>query len=167
MLILQQKFLTEGRQTRSVHYSVEEAFNLATIYGARAAKMAEKTGSIAEGKVADITIFSATSPCMLAAAQHDPIAAVILHSSPGDVEIVIVDGVVRKKNGKLVPVQVDEKAQRTAGKSSLEWSDVVEEILRRQKVMDGKIQGVDLDDALDRLIDVWHVDRSAALADNV
>ena len=35
---------------------------------------------------------------MVGAAQHDPVAAIILHSSPADIETVIVDGIVRKKD---------------------------------------------------------------------
>ncbi|TKA60922.1 hypothetical protein B0A55_11894 [Friedmanniomyces simplex] len=156
-----EKFLQQGKQPSSVKYTVEEAFNLATIRGARAAKMGDKTGSIVEGKCADLVIFSATSPCMLAAAQQDPVAAVILHSSPSDVETVIIDGVMRKKGGKLVNVAVDEKAKATAGRSSLKWDDVAQQVLRRRVTLGERIRGVDLKDAEQRMMDAWHIDKQA------
>ena len=100
--------MAQGKSPNSVYYTVEEAFNLATIRGARAAKMEAKVGSIAEGKAADLVIFSGTSPSMVAAAQHDPVAAVILHSNPNDVEYVVIDGVIRKRASKLIECGIRE-----------------------------------------------------------
>ena len=59
---------------------------------------------------------------MLAAVEHEPIAAILLHSSVRDVDTVIVDGVVRKENGKLLPVQAKGK--------QWQWSDVAKEVLK-------------------------------------
>ena len=94
----------------TVGYSAEEAFNLATIRGAHAMKMAEQIGSIAEGKLADLVIFDANTPSMICASVHDPVAAIILHSSPADVDMVIIDGVIQKM-GKLLDVQLDARGK--------------------------------------------------------
>lgn len=154
------KFLAQDKSPNSVHYTVEEAFNLATIRGARAAKMADRVGSIAEGKLADLVIFSGTSPGMVGAAQHDPVAAVILHSSPADVEYVVVDGVLRKRAGKLVNVDVDKKAQGFVGQPKLAWDDVAKEVVSRREVLQKKIEKIDMRAAAEAIKDMWHLDRS-------
>jgi adenine deaminase len=143
-----------------VHYTVEEAFNLATIRGARAAKMGDKTGTITEGKQADLVIFSGTSPGMVAGAQHDPVAAVILHSNPGDIEYVIVDGVLRKSAGKLVNFDIDEKAQHHVDHLKLSWDDVAKQVITRREILQKKIEKIDMQAATDEIIGQWHLDRS-------
>jgi hypothetical protein len=55
---------------------------------------------LVEGAKADIVVFDGTSPNMLG--WDDPVAAVILHSNPGDVEHVLVNGEFRKRDFKLV-----------------------------------------------------------------
>ena len=155
-----QKFLAQDKSPLSVHYTVEEAFNLATIRGARAAKMGDKVGSIAEGKQADLVVFSGTSPGMVAAAQHDPVAAVILHSHPGDVEYVVVDGVLRKRAGKLVNVDVEKQSQEFVGRQKLAWEDVAKEVIARREVLQKKIEKLDMPAVSEALIDQWGLDRS-------
>lgn len=122
--------------------------------------MSDKIGSIAEGKRADLTIFSATSPGMVAAAQHDPVAAIILHSHPSDIDYVIVDGVLRKSAGKLVNVDVDKKAQALTGQPKISWEDVAKEVIRRREVLQKKIEQIDMKPATEALIDQWYLDRS-------
>lgn len=96
----------ENGEYPNVNIKLEGMFNLGTIQGARAVNMADKIGSIEVNKLADIVIFDATSPGMVCAAEEDPLAAVLLHANVGDIEVVIVDGVVRKECGKLVDVQL-------------------------------------------------------------
>ena len=155
-----QKFLAQDKSPLSVHYTVEEAFNLATIRGARAAKMGDKIGSIAEGKQADLAIFSGTSPGMVAAAQHDPVAAVILHSSPSDVECVVIDGILRKRAGKLTNVDVEKQSQEFVGQQKLAWEDVAKEVIARREVLQKKIDKIDMPAVTEALIDQWGLDRS-------
>lgn len=120
----------------NLNVKVVEAFNLATIKGARAMGMGDKIGSIVEGKLADLVIWDKTSPGMLAAAEQDPVAAIIAHSSPRDVVTVIVDGVVRKENGKLLPVDIE-------GGKKLGWEHVGQEVLRSRKDIQKKVEGID------------------------
>ncbi|KAM0694466.1 hypothetical protein Q7P36_004821 [Cladosporium allicinum] len=155
-----EKFLAQDKSPLSVHYTVEEAFNLATIRGARAAKMGDKIGSIAESKQADLVIFSGTSPGMIAAAQHDPVAAVILHSHPGDVEYVVIDGILRKRAGKLINVDVEKQSQEFVGQQKLAWKDVAKEVIARREVLQKKIEKIDMPAVTEALIDQWGLDRS-------
>jgi hypothetical protein len=122
--------------------------------------MGDKVGSIAEGKQADLVVFSGTSPGMVAAAQHDPVAAVILHSHPGDVEYVVVDGVLRKRAGKLVNVDVEKQSQEFVGRQKLAWEDVAKEVIARREVLQKKIEKLDMPAVSEALIDQWGLDRS-------
>ncbi|KAJ6563570.1 hypothetical protein DFH09DRAFT_1158419 [Mycena vulgaris] len=74
-----QRFVAQGVLPRA-------AFNLGTIMGARAVGMGAEIGSIRVGKRADLVVFDAQSPGMVCAADHDPVAAIVLHASVRDVE---------------------------------------------------------------------------------
>lgn len=138
--------------------SVEAAFNLATIKGAEAVNMSNEIGRIAEGYNADLVIFDALSPSMVAAAQHDPVAAIILHSSPADIDTVIVDGIARKKDGKLLSVRVDESARPVINKEKLDWADIARRIVSSREKMQKDMAKIDYDEAFNSLVKTWHVD---------
>ncbi|KAK5686879.1 hypothetical protein LTR17_026763 [Elasticomyces elasticus] len=163
-----QAFLDAGKQTRSTgDYTVEEAFNQATIRGARAAKMGDSIGSIAVGKRADLVIFDATSPAMICGAVKDPVAAVVLHSSPADIEMVIVDGIVRKRGGKLLSVGLENNGKKIVrGRGQLAWSDVAKELLASQGKLEKKLEGIDFEKAEVGLMEAWHID-PATVVDSI
>jgi cytosine/adenosine deaminase-related metal-dependent hydrolase len=140
--------------------SVEAAFNLATIKGAEALRMSDQIGRIAEGYKADLVVFDALSPGMVGAAQHDPVAAIILHSSPADIDTVIVDGIVRKRDGKLLPVLVDAGAKSVVEKETLEWSTIAKEIVESRAEIQKEIDKIDFEEAVASLIKLWYVDTS-------
>ncbi|PSN59903.1 Metallo-dependent hydrolase [Corynespora cassiicola Philippines] len=78
--------------------SVEQAFYLMTRAGGLALRRPD-LGVLVEGAKADVLVMDGDSPNMLG--WNDPIAAVILHSNPGDVEGVVVGGQWAKRDGKL------------------------------------------------------------------
>lgn len=127
--------------------------------------MGDKVGSIAEGKQADLAIFSGISPGMVAAAQHDPVAAVILHSSPGDIEYVVINGVLRKRAGKLINVEVEKQSHGFVSQQNLAWEDVAKEVIARREVLQKKIEKIDMAAATEAIIDEWHLDRSKLVHD--
>lgn len=63
-----QKILDNDRYPVKNVGSSAKVFNLATIRGACAVKMKLSMGKIAEGKLADVAVFGATSPTMDCAA---------------------------------------------------------------------------------------------------
>ncbi|KAI5778612.1 hypothetical protein EDC01DRAFT_339479 [Geopyxis carbonaria] len=132
------------RLPRKVALSTEAVFNMATVAGARAIGMAGKLGVLAEGALADIVVFDGASPALVAA--RDPVAAVVSHASPADVEIVIVDGTVRKMDSKLLGVVV-ENAQGLEGAlgtgTKLTWGLVAKELVVSQKRIVSEIDKVD------------------------
>jgi hypothetical protein len=92
---------------------------------------------------------------MVCDAQHDPVAAIILHSSPGDVEVVIVDGVVRKSGGKLGAVNVQGGRRLWAG----EERDFLE-LVRRREVLQEKVEKIDIAEAKRGVIKGFYIDES-------
>ncbi|KAI1170351.1 amidohydrolase [Nemania sp. FL0916] len=79
--------------------SVNQAFLLATRRGGVALKR-EDLGIIAVNATADIVVWDGRSPALLG--WTDPIAAVILHASIGDIDHVIVNGNFVKRDKKIV-----------------------------------------------------------------
>jgi cytosine/adenosine deaminase-related metal-dependent hydrolase len=130
-----EKFSEKGLNGKNVDKKVEEVFNLGTINGARAINMEGKIGSLAVGKLADILIFDALSPSMVGGAQYDPVATIVLRSSPADIEMVIVDGVVRKRYWMLEGVETKPGKEFWDGEKmdNLAWSDVAKELIERRK----------------------------------
>ncbi|KAH0415886.1 Metallo-dependent hydrolase, partial [Aureobasidium melanogenum] len=155
-----EKFNVNGKDPRSVYKTVEEAFNLGTIQGARAVHMQDQIGSIAVGKVADLVIFDATSVAMVCAAQHDPVAAIVLHSSPGDIDTVIIDGHVRKRNGRLLPVHLDDVGQSIANKETLEWKEVAKALVKGREEIQKKIETHDVENARKVTVERLHINES-------
>ncbi|RSL45179.1 hypothetical protein CEP51_016127 [Fusarium floridanum] len=135
--------------------STQEAFNAATINGARAVLLGDQIGSIKVGKLADLVIFDApSSPSMSCVSESDPLAAVVRHSDVRDVEGVIVDGVWRKKNGKIRPVTVKETGE------TLEWSQIRDELLKSQRDIQQRQKGLNLDKAREALVAMFYIDKS-------
>ncbi|EPE30951.1 Metallo-dependent hydrolase [Glarea lozoyensis ATCC 20868] len=91
-----------GKFPMQMKPSVEDIFNLATIHGARALGMQNKIGRIDVGLKADIVIWGTTSPSMVCAAIHDPVAAIVTQAGTHDAECVIVGGNIRKNGGRLM-----------------------------------------------------------------
>jgi hypothetical protein len=121
---------TQGLNPRRLNLHVQDVFRLATIQGARAINMADKLGSIEVGKAADLIIIDGESPGMICATEQDPVAAIVLHSSIRDIETVIVDGIIRKRNGKLNSVNVRPSLPGVQiCCRNLEWEGVAKELL--------------------------------------
>ena len=110
-----QKILDQNKFPRHNIGNSEQAFNMGTIEGARALQMESSVGSIAVGKLADIVVFDATSPSMICAAQHDPVTAIVRHATIRDVDTVIINGVIRKRNGFGVSSILPSKSSRFCG----------------------------------------------------
>ena len=89
--------------------SAAQAFLLATRHGGLALRR-DDLGVLAPGARADLVVWDGTSPALLG--WRDPVAAVILHASVGDIESVMVDGKFVKRGGKLVVPGYDDVKTR-------------------------------------------------------
>ncbi|ETN37161.1 uncharacterized protein HMPREF1541_08151 [Cyphellophora europaea CBS 101466] len=146
-----QKVLDRGGSPKTIRATTQEAFNLATIEGARAVGMEDDIGSLAVGKKADIVIFDYdNSVSMLCAGDYDPLVAVLRHSDTKDIETVIVNGVVRKENGKLLDVEI-------AGKKT-SWKEVAGKTRESQAEVLKRAVSVSYQAAEGMLKQMWHID---------
>lgn len=72
---------------------------IATLNGAHVAGLEDRTGSLTPGKRADVVAIDATA--LNVAPVHDAAAAVTLSADVSNVDTVLVDGVIRKRDGRL------------------------------------------------------------------
>ncbi|MEU6355475.1 amidohydrolase family protein [Streptomyces sp. NPDC047072] len=79
--------------------TARQMLEIATVNGAHVAGLEGRTGSLTPGKRADVVAIDATA--LNVAPVHDAAAAVALSADVSNVETVIVDGVVRKRDGLL------------------------------------------------------------------
>lgn len=88
--------------------SYERALQTATRGGAHCLRgSADELGVLVPGAIADVIV---VRPNNRDVALHDPAPYLVQYGSASQVETVVVDGVVRKKNYSLVDVDVDELA---------------------------------------------------------
>ena len=80
--------------------TARQVLEMATINGAAVAGVADRTGSLTPGKQADVVVIDATT--LSVAPVIDPVAAVTLSADASNVETVIVAGVSRKRDGRLL-----------------------------------------------------------------
>lgn len=78
---------------------VRDVLRFATLGGAEALGMDSAVGSIEPGKAADLMLLRTDGLHM--APLNDPVAAVVLHAGPADVDTVLVGGQVVKESGRL------------------------------------------------------------------
>lgn len=83
-------------------FNSADAFRLATLGGAEALNLSRLIGTIEEGKKADIVIYDALSANL--AGICDPFQGIVFHASNADIETVLVNGEVLKRNGRLTKV---------------------------------------------------------------
>jgi cytosine/adenosine deaminase-related metal-dependent hydrolase len=156
-----QKALDRDMASRHVGKTVQEAINLGTIQGARAIGKEAQVGSIVEGKLADLVIFDANTPELACAAEQDPVAAIVLHSSIGNVDTVIVDGIIRKRGGKLVDVKVEQSMHDVAKKGSLAWIDIADAMRKsRSELLKREAETQNLDEVKRGIIKTFYIDES-------
>jgi cytosine/adenosine deaminase-related metal-dependent hydrolase len=159
------KLLSEGHFPRYVEPTTLQAFNLATICGARAVSMGDGIGRLDVGRKADLVVFGTDSPGMACAVEHDPLVAVVRHASVTDIETVIVAGRILKHGGRLVDVKVGEGAikewegsahvSKVVQDGELSWRQVREELKRSRKDIQERIDGVNIEVAKEKVLEMW------------
>lgn len=80
--------------------TARQMLEMATINGAHVAGLEDRTGSLTPGKQADVVVIDTSA--LNVAPVIDPVAAVTLCADVSNVHTVIVGGVVRKRDGRLV-----------------------------------------------------------------
>lgn len=91
-----------GQARREFALTPRDVLRLATIEGARTLGLDAVTGSLAVGKRADVIVVSPDSPSL--GVVTDPARLLVTAATPRDVELVMVDGRILKRDGKLTAV---------------------------------------------------------------
>jgi cytosine/adenosine deaminase-related metal-dependent hydrolase len=80
--------------------TARQMLEMATVNGAHVAGLEDRTGSLTPGKKADVVVIDAGA--LNVAPVIDPVAAVTLSADVSNVDTVIIDGKLRKRDGKLL-----------------------------------------------------------------
>ena len=91
--------LRESQMPEELTVSAADMLGYATLGGAKALGLDSQIGSIVEGKAADLVLLRGDGLNVVPAAE--PVAQVVLQSSVGDVEAVMVGGELVKRDGRL------------------------------------------------------------------
>jgi len=84
---------------------IRDVLEFATVEGARATGLDDKTGTLTPGKRADVIVVDLDDITLIP--NTDPVASFVLRAQPANVSWVLVDGQVRKRAGKLVGIDYD------------------------------------------------------------
>jgi len=95
-----------GQARHEFALTARDVLRLATIDGARTLGLGAVTGSLATGKRADVIVVSADAPNL--GVLTDPARLLVTAASPRDVELVVVDGRILKRDGVVTAVHVPE-----------------------------------------------------------
>ncbi|PBK70389.1 composite domain of metallo-dependent hydrolase [Armillaria solidipes] len=139
--IVSRQVKEKGKVAKELSVKIGEVYAMATIRAARSLKL--NAGQLNEGALADIVVYDTLSPSMIAGAAENPVAAIMLHSSVRDVNTVIVDGVVRKRDDKLLPVELDADASVQVQEKVIGWNDVAQQVLRSRLEIEGRMKDTD------------------------
>ncbi|KAK1718238.1 uncharacterized protein CLUP02_07518 [Colletotrichum lupini] len=104
-------------------FGVRDALIWGTRNGAEAVGLSDKIGTLTPGKRADSVVIMSERALSESA---NPLGTAMLHSTPADVDFVMVDGKILERDGKLMGVGVD--SIRAKAKEGLRR---IQEILRR------------------------------------
>ncbi|KIW90020.1 uncharacterized protein Z519_09450 [Cladophialophora bantiana CBS 173.52] len=152
-----------GKFPKVIEPTTEHAFNLATILGARAAGVSDRTGSLVEGKAADIIVIDGNTPAMCCAFEHDPLVTVVRHAGVQEIDVVIVAGKILKEQGRLVNVAFDgpeawdhsEEVMAIFNNRSIHWSVVAGQLRSTRLDIQKRIDACDMGVAKAEILKLW------------
>jgi cytosine/adenosine deaminase-related metal-dependent hydrolase len=102
--------LQRVNRLQATAFSAAEAFEMATIGGARSLRLEDQFGSLEPGKAADLVVFDGDAAALAGA--HDPLGAVVFVAGPTEVKDVWVAGTRSVEGGRVVNVDAAEVAAR-------------------------------------------------------
>lgn len=102
-----------GERPHPIPLTVREALGWATMEGARAMRLDQRTGSLRIGKQADIILIRQDDLNLSGA--FDPFNAVVGFAHPGNVDTVIVAGRIHKSKGRMLRSDIRKLQEELAG----------------------------------------------------
>ncbi|HMF57358.1 MAG TPA: 5'-deoxyadenosine deaminase [Pyrinomonadaceae bacterium] len=101
------------------------ALRMATIDGARALGLENETGSIEEGKRADLLILNTGRPHMTPASS-EIISSIVYSAQPDDVETAVIDGRIVMRERELLTLDEQEIIDEASREARLLWNRIGE-----------------------------------------
>jgi len=101
--------LENGKAESEFKLTARRTLELGTIEGARSMGIADKVGSLKAGKRADLIMVSTRDVNL--ALMGDPAHMIVTAAQPANVDTVMVDGRILKRNGKLTAINVAQVAK--------------------------------------------------------
>jgi cytosine/adenosine deaminase-related metal-dependent hydrolase len=95
-------------------FSYRDAITSGTLSGANVLGLGDQTGSLTPGKRADIILVRTGDANMLPAGNVNPTYELLQNGEPSNVDTVIIDGIVRKRSGKLIDIDVGATVAKAA-----------------------------------------------------
>ncbi|KAF9773828.1 hypothetical protein IL306_008278 [Fusarium sp. DS 682] len=140
-LALQSRRAQENEQAfpLSIARKTADVLRMGTLGGAEVMGIADLVGSITVGKKADLVLIRCDD--IENTPVGDPIGSVVFHSSVKDIDTVIIDGKIKKRNGKL----------------TADWDKLREEVVRRADCIKTDAAKFDLTAARKRWLEIFHV----------
>ena len=99
-----------GQRPHPIPITTSDAFQWATINGAKDFRLDNKTGTLEVGKKADITFLRNAD--LNLKNSFNPLHSIICYGHPGNVDTVVIEGDVMKQNGKLNFTDLDNKLSK-------------------------------------------------------
>jgi cytosine/adenosine deaminase-related metal-dependent hydrolase len=84
-----------------------QAIEMATLGGARCLGLADQVGSLTPGKCADVVLVRTDAINMMPGTGLDPTRLIVLCAQPANVDTVMVNGRIVKRNGRAVGIDVE------------------------------------------------------------
>jgi cytosine/adenosine deaminase-related metal-dependent hydrolase len=103
-----------------------------------------------QGKLADLVVFDTSNLDIACAAGIDPLTAVVRFSEVRDIEMVIIDGVNRKRGGKLLPVMYNGQ--------EFSWDEVRFSLMRSQKDISARYRACSIEKSRDMVMNMLGLD---------
>jgi cytosine/adenosine deaminase-related metal-dependent hydrolase len=104
--------IENGKAENEFKLSARRVVELATIEGARSMGIDDKVGSLKAGKRADIILIDTRAPNL--GVFGDPAVMLVTAVQPANVDTVMVDGRILKRNGKLTALNATQIAKEAA-----------------------------------------------------
>jgi cytosine/adenosine deaminase-related metal-dependent hydrolase len=103
---------SQGTIPATTTIPAREALRWITTEGARMLGREHQTGSVTPGKLADLVVINANDLNLFPV--HDPVSTVVMQTSLANVEAVMIGGVWKKRNGRLLVDGLEQKKQLLA-----------------------------------------------------
>jgi cytosine/adenosine deaminase-related metal-dependent hydrolase len=94
----------------STTITTREALRWVTIEGARMLGREQSIGSLTPGKKADLVIVNADDLNLIPV--HEPVSTLVMQTSLANVEAVMIDGIWKKRGGRLLFQGIDQKKEQ-------------------------------------------------------